>query len=261
MEPSRQEPGLARTGPIAIAALLTELVVIGVASNQWVTKRIFRQLVEGGDTFGLKGLKASLLTYNWRFAPQADDTTHIWLSQMMMILTLVVVSAVLIVVVVRGPATFARALFTCWMAVIAGTMLGSWVRGLVEDTPGDSLRITKAVFGQTAPGAVSFFASAVLGLVVGVIAGLFAVATRRPAVQPEAPEPVREAPAYVPPDPPPYYGGPPGTTTRLPTLDAPPEPTTRLPDAAAPPVPQSTQPDHATTRFPRPPDDYRIEEH
>src|SRR5919197_2314681 len=214
MEPSRrQEPGPARTGPTVLVALLAEVVVIGAACNQWVTKRIYDQLVEGRDTFGIKGLKASLLTYNWRWAPQSDDTDHIWLSQMLMILALVVVSGVLISVVLRGPATFGRVLLTCWMAVIAGTLLGAWVRGLVEDTPGSSLRITKAVFGQTAPGPVSFFASAVLGLVAGIVAGIFAVATRRPAVAAEAEGPP-EPPPYVPPDPPPYYGGAPAPTTR-----------------------------------------------
>lgn len=244
--PVRAQPGTARTGLIAIVAVLTELVVIGAACNQWVINRIRRQLIEDvdRDAFGLRGLKASLTTYAWRFTPESGDHDHIWLSEMFAILTVVVVSGLLISVALHGRATFGRALLTCWMAVIAATGLGGWVRGLVQNVPGNSLRVTKAVFGPPAPGAVSFFASVVLGLAVGLVAGIVAVATRRPAVVAAAPEAAQEPQAYVPPDPPPYYGGPPAPTTRLPNVDAP---------------WGTTSGDQQTTRFPRPPSDDDIE--
>jgi hypothetical protein len=211
-----------------------------------VTTRIVRQLYEGSSSFGAERLKAALIVYNWRWAPETGDVDHIWLSQMLMILTLVVVSGVLISVVLGGPVTFGRALLTCWMAVVVATVLGTYVRGLVEDTPGSNLRITKAVFGQIAPGPEAIFASLALGLAVGIVAGVVAVATRRPAT-PEVPADAPEPPPYVPPDPPPYYGGPPAPTTRLPTV----EPSTSPPSARA---------DQQTTRFPQPPDDYGIED-
>ena len=249
MEPARPPQRPARAGWIVLAALLTELVVIGAAANQWVTTRIFRQVYEGSGSDGVRDLKETLIVYNWRWTPQSGDTEHSWLGQILMILTVLVVSGLLIFAVLRGVATFGRVLLTCWMAVIVATMLGTWVRGLVTDVSGGpthELRITKAVFGQLAPGPVVFFASLVLGLAVGLVAGIVAVATRRPAA-PEVPPSEAEPPPYVPPDPPPYYGGPPPATTRLPAV----EPSTS---------PSRAQPDQQTTRFPQPPDDYGIEE-
>jgi hypothetical protein len=261
--PPRREPGVARPGVIAFAALLTEIVIIGAACNQWVSPRIVDQIrrsFANGGSQGVRDLKASLLTYNWRFTPLAGDTEHRWLGQVLLVLTVLALTAFLIGVIVRGQASFARVFFTCWVAVVAATTIGTYVRGFVTDSPGSALRITRAVFGPLGPNAFTVLAGLVLGLVVGVVAGWVGMATRRPAVVADEPANVPGQFFPTPEQPPPYYGSPGAPpwqdqhfaprgrhaapadeTTRLPDVD---EATTQLPDAG-----------EATTRFPRPPDD------
>lgn len=267
------EAPTARTGSIVFVAVLVEIVVIGAACNQWMTQRIANSIIRSyisGGSDGARYFKATLINYNWRFAPRADDHVHAWLSQVLMILTVLVVSALLIAAVVRGPVTFGRAFVGCWLAVVAATMVGSWVRGLVRDQSGNQSRITKAAFGDLGPNGTTFLAGVLLGLVVALVAATFAMASRRP-VRAAAPHP-DDAPFFPPEQPPPYHGepgsissrsdrhyGPPvrpagsGESTAQPPA-VPPEaaaPTTRLPQ-----VPGDTaQSDLATTRFPRPPDD------
>lgn len=261
------EAPTARTGSIVFVAVLVEIVAIGAAGNQWVTQRvansILRSYVTGGSD-GARYLKATLINYNWRFAPRGDDHVHAWLSQLLMILTVLVLSALLVGLVVRGPVTFGRAFAGCWMAVVTATMVGSWVRGLVRDQSGNAARITKAAFGDFGPNATTFLAGVILGLVVAVIAGAFAVASRRPV---DAAAAERDEGPFFPPEPPPPYHGEAGNISSwgdrhyLPpartspsggsSAGSPSVPTARLPE-----VPGGSAPgDVATTRFPRPPDD------
>lgn len=271
---SATAPAEVRVGWVVLAAILTEIAVIAAACNQWVTVRIFRQIIRGGSR-GEIGLKEMLLTYNWRLTPQRGDTAHSWLGQIMMILVVIVVTAGVVAIVARGPAGFGRVLFTCWTAVVFATMIGGYVRGLITDTPGGEFILTRAVFGTQSPGAVTVFTSLVLGLVVGVIAAFVASASRRPGALPAA----ATAPAvpYLAPEQPPPFFGDPGSTPPWqqqryepsgrhsapgePTTSAPPGATTRLPDPDQRP-PGSDHPttqlpagDEATTQFPRPPDD------
>jgi hypothetical protein len=236
-------------------------VVIAAACNQWVTKRV-ADSIPNETSRALRDMKTSLLTYNWRLAPESGDHQHIWLGQTLLILTTLVLSCVVVAVVVQGRATFGRAFLTCWTVVAFATMLGAYVRGFVNDAAGTAgSRLTRAVFGPLGPNAVTFFAGFVLGLVVGLIAGAVAVGTRsRPAVAEPVPVTVAEHSYRVPEQPPPYYGttdtpawqdqhfapharpaDPSDDTTQLPTVDG---HTTRIPDPGEP-----------TTRFPRPPDD------
>jgi hypothetical protein len=260
-----------RTAPVILAALLTEIVVIAAASNQWVSERIAQQIqrsmVNGGSQ-GVRDLKATLLVYNWRIAPQPGDTQHSWLGQMLMLVTVLFVTGAVLAIVVRGPGSFGRVLLTGWIAVVAATALGAYVRGFVTDTQTSGLLLTRAVFGPLSPNSFSFFASLVLGFVVGLGAAFVARATRGPVAKEAEPAPVESA--FFPPEqPPPYYGepgnlrpwqdqhyGPPAPaaqTTRLPVVDEPTAPRASGPTTQPPPAP--TEGDRSTTRFPRPPDD------
>jgi hypothetical protein len=273
MEPARNPdgsgPGEVRVGWVVVAAILTEIAVIAAACNQWVTVRIFRQIIRGGSR-GEIGLKEMLLTYNWRLTPQSGDTEHSWLGQIMMILAVLVVTAGVVAIVVRGPAGFGRVLFTCWTAVVFATLIGSYVRGLITDTPGSEFILTRAVFGTQSPGAVAVFASLVLGLVVGVIAAFVGAATRRPAA-PQSAATATAAPYLAPEQPPPFFGDPGSTppwqqqrfepagrhsapSERAPSERAPSEraPSEPAPSERAPsePAPSEPAPTGATTRLP-----------
>lgn len=264
-----------RTGLVVLAAALAQLVIIGAVCNQWVTKRA-ADSIPNETSRALRNIKVALLTYNWRFTPQDSDHQHIWLGQTLLILTTLVVSCVVIAVVVQGPSTFVRAWFGAWTAIAFATMLGAYVRGLVNDAAGtDGSRLTRAVFGPLGPNAVTFFAGLVLGFVVGLIAGVMAVTSRRSAS-------VRDEPVVTgfegfhpqPEQPPPYYGSPDSPPWQDQHFSpsgrhaAPPsepgvagadQPTTEMPTVAGdePTAERSSRPPddgEATTQFPRVPE-------
>jgi hypothetical protein len=210
--PPRTAAG-ARPGLIVLTAIVAQIVIIAAACNQWVTVRVARSILNDDSQF-FRDVKASLLTYNWRFSPQDTDHQHIWLGQTLLILITLVFSAVLIAVVVRGAVTFDRAFLGCWMAITVATMLGAYARGLVNDAAGTTTsRLTRSLFGPLGPTSTTFFAGLVLGLVVAALAATVAVTTRR-AVQPAT----GSAPAQVgqqygpPPEQPPAFFGTPGST-------------------------------------------------
>lgn len=250
MAPAARRSGRTSTGAVVVVALLTELVVIGAVGNQWVTERVAHSLTRSfinGGSQGSQDLRAAVLTYNWRLTPQSGDTAHTWLSQVLMILTVLVLTALLVGAVVRGPVTFVRAFAGCWMAVIAATLVGAYVRGFVRNETGSSaLRITRAAFGSLGPNSVTMFAALVLGVVVGLAGAIAAVVTRAPAATAEPQAPPAESPSD-PPQPPVFFGAPsehPYTWSPAPRPTTEDQPTTRLG-----PVEQTT------ARFPRPPDD------
>ncbi len=270
-----------------LVAVLTELVLIGAGANQWVSERIVRNSFKHGLSARL--IEGSWLTYTWRWDPTEG---RIWWAHVLLIVTLAVVSGLLIWCVARGPVSFARTFFGTWMAVIVATLLGAFVRGLVEPNghlPPGANAVTRAIFGPAGPNSEAVFGSFVLGLVVGLLAGLLAVTTSRPAsagpapYEPAAfadygPPPAAVAGAALPPWQDQHYGPPArpltpppaaahraeeraagedAQTTQLPSLEkgAEQQPTTRLPAPEAPPAARRDAPDQATTRFPRPPDD------
>lgn len=277
-----------RAGIVVLAAVLTELVLIGAGANQSVSERIVRDMPGKGLSAEL--IKGSWLTYTWRWNPSDG---RIWWSHAMLIVTLAVVSGLLVWCIARGPVSFARAFFGTWMAVIVATLLGAFVRGLLDPFSKDALpggnAVTRAIFGPAGPNSEVVFGSFVLGLVVGLVAGLLAVTTARsagaaavpyepaafadygppPAAAPGGALPPWQDQHYGPParpvTPPPAAAhragegaaGEDARTTQLPSFqkDAEQQPTTQLPPPEAPPSARADAPDHATTRFPRPPDD------
>jgi hypothetical protein len=249
MEP-RAPAGTARTGVLVFAAVVTQIVIIGAACNQWVTERIGNQILRSALNNGsptVRDFKQSLIAFNWRYAPRSFDHQHIWLGQILMILTLLVVSAAVISLVTRGPITFGRAFVGSWAAVVFATVLASYVRGLVnEGNTSSSPRITKALFEQAGQNTPTIFAGVVLGLATGLIVGAVAVQTRRPATPERAAE-AGEEPYSAPEQPPAFFG----TTPLPPWQDQHYGPPARH---AAPP-PATAQPDQPSTAFPRPPDD------
>ena len=203
----RPEPPPTRPGAVVLAAVLTQIVVIGAIANQWITPHLVNSVINEQHAF-LHNLKAAPLTFNWRLVPEHGDSQHTWLSQELLVLTTLVVSALLIAAVVRGPATFNRVFLTCWIAVTVATMFGTYVRGLVNDERGvEGSRVSRALFGPLAPSPVSFFAGLLLGLVTGLVAATAAtlMRNRAAAAAPREPAAVAAEPPYVPPEQPPPF--------------------------------------------------------
>jgi hypothetical protein len=218
-----------RPGAVALAAVLTELVVIAAVGNQWIAERAGHWIANERSAF-VADLKATLLVYNWRFAPQQGDVEHSWLSQLVMIALTLALTGAFVSVVVRGPATMGRVFVTCWMAAVCSTALASYVRAALNKQPGIAgTRVQKTFFGPLAPSAISVFAAIVLGLLAGSVAVVVArmLRNRTPVGTPVAAAPAE--PPYVPPEqPPPYYPV---------------------------PRPAPSRSAEATVEFPRPPDD------
>lgn len=203
----------ARTGLIVLAALLTELVIIAAADNQWVSDKIGRNELRT-NSVALRSLANSWLTFTWRVSPRAGaNGNELWASQIALVLTVLLVTGLLVAAVVRGPVTFGRAFFGTWTAVIAATLLAGFVRGLIEPFSklqmANSSRLTRAVFGPFGINQGTVAAGFALGLVVALVAAIVAVTSRRSGAQPADPaaEEDAAAPPYRQPEqPPPYYG-------------------------------------------------------
>lgn len=238
MEPEPQPPAPRRVRPeapptrpgvLALAAVLTELVVIGATGNQWIAKHEIQWILNENKSAFVRDLKSALFVFNWRFAPESGDADHTWLSQLTLIVVTCLLTAGFIGVAVRGPATFGRMFLTSWLAALGAALIGTYVRALVKNQPllpGD--RVQKAIFGPLSPSTLSVFADIVLALVAGLVAALVGnlVSRRVPTAPPAAPTPAE--PEYVTPEQPPPFN----------------------------PVPRPGRSQSATTAaFPRPPDD------
>lgn len=194
-----------RAGIIALTALLTELVVVGAVGNQFVAEPVSDRLTDRAATapdYEIGGLQA-LLTYAWRFAPGSGQSTKEWASAFAAIGTLFVLTLFLGWVVSRGSVTFSRIWVSIAAIVAAVTPVAVMVRNLVviPASPGPrQSQIGQAVYGPSQDGeVVSFFGPAILfglalGVIVGLIAAIVAVLSRRKIVLP-APAP---APAPAP---------------------------------------------------------------
>jgi hypothetical protein len=250
------------TGILVLITVVTELVVIAAAANQWVSKKIVTD-VANRVAFRFR-FEQSWLTYNWRLTPQSHLTRE-WIAQLALDVATLVFSGLLVFALVRAVATtFWRMFFAVWLSVLAATVLGSVIRGLILPTsvgglPGND-RATAAVFGTPGPSQYVVVGAATLGLLSAAIAGLVAVLVRRPGDAAHRDELPQASPYAQPEAPPPYYGE--GNTMATPTppwAHQPGEPHAARPAADQPTTayqPQSgpwRQPPPPPGRFPTPP--------
>lgn len=235
------EPPRARTGVVALTAMLTPLVLIAAFANQWISKDL--EDAVSGRHEGVRGLAVSWLTYTWRVTPVTHGR-NVWADHLVTVVVTVLLTGLLVLVTARGAVTFWRAFFTTWTAVIVATLAGVFLGGLYSGADSalvHASRVTRAAFGSTAPRGTTVVGAAGLGLVVALITALVAVATRRRPRPAAAAEPA--APPYVAPEPPPPYFGEPipptppywaqqaemQQTTQLPRTEPADERTQRLP--------------------------------
>jgi len=197
-----------------LVAVLAELVLIAAGNNQWVTRYVFDHVGGTQNSLQLR-LADAATTYSWRVSKPGQDAGHNWLGQWVLIGTVLLITALLVFAVARGVVSFGRVFFGTWTAVIVATEVGAIVRGLVLDDRvyGFTNRASFAFFGQASPSGYNFLGGVGLGLLVGLVAAVAAVATRRTAgvmIAPPAPAPVPEPTEGAPPrqqmGAPPWFG-------------------------------------------------------
>jgi hypothetical protein len=210
-EPAAPGPMVTRGRPwiVALTAFLTLLVLIAALGNQWVTDSINRHA--NGDTF-IDHIVTAITTYQWRFSPRGGhDVARVWASQFALIGTVLVLTFLLVGTVCRGKGGFAQAFFASWMTVLAGTLIGGYVKAAVIDrslllrTP--RLDTGNAIFfSPLSPGTSEIVGGLEFGFCVAVVAGVAAVMARRrePIAGPAAAPGAAYAAPYQAPDQPPY---------------------------------------------------------
>jgi hypothetical protein len=252
-------PARTRVGLVVLTAVLMEILLIGFGANQWVSDKIQR---DDPADFRSRAIESSWLTFTWRFTPRSG-LTRLWVSELVLIGAVLVLTALLVWVLARGPVSWARAFFGTWLAVVGGTLLGAFGRGLVDPFGETALphtdRVTRALFGPYGPTSTVFVGGVGLGFVVALLASIVAVAARRsgtaaPAAieagPPNFPD-YAPPPASAPTGPPPWqdrqWGPPPGEPFGAPGPAAPaPGATTQLPREPERP----REPEQATTQLP-----------
>jgi hypothetical protein len=167
----------------ALAAVLTELVVIGGVDNQGVTKTLRDPLNDPSRVVAdySSGAIDAATAFWWRFAPSDGQATHVWAAQFAAIGVLVLLTWLGALAVARGSVTFGRVWIAVWAVVAAVAPVAIMVRNvLVTPTaPGPAQsRIGQSVYGFDAFGPV-IVAGLVLGVVTGLITAAVAVSSRR----------------------------------------------------------------------------------
>jgi hypothetical protein len=187
---------------IAIVSTLTLLVLIAAIGNQWVTDKIADHV--GGESFSDRFL-SGLTTYSWRFSPRGGhDVDRLWLASVVMIAAVLVLTLLLVAAICRGNGAFGQAFLGAWAVVVVATLLAVYLRSAVVDSRrlmGRSVG-TKAesiFYSPLSPNTSHIIAALCFGFVVGLVAGLTAVLSRRTDVVAPPVPPGYGAPAFGPP--------------------------------------------------------------
>jgi hypothetical protein len=183
-----------RPGLIGLAAAATMLILIGAIGNPPAT----RSLIDNADLETFSGrLRASLSTFSWHLTDLGNDFGHLFLANVLMDVAVVLLVFAFVVVVTSGSGSFWRTFLGTWIAVIAASVIGGYVRSSVVDEKfADPTLHSKAeaiFFSVSSPGATLVFAGLAFGVFVAIVAGVVAIATRRDEVvsadRPYAPYP------------------------------------------------------------------------
>lgn len=163
-----------------MAAVVTAAIIVAVVDNQSATRSINNRVGTNPTSFHDLA-ERSLLTFQWRFTPQSGvPAQHLWGAQFAGIATFLLLTFLLVWVVARGSAGFWQTFIGVWLSVIAATVAGVIVRGIVYPyTISHGSRVAVGVFSF--PNGEATFFGAVAGVVIGFVSALVMLATRRPA--------------------------------------------------------------------------------
>jgi hypothetical protein len=159
------------------------LILIGAIGNPPVT----RSLIDNADLESFSGrLRASLSTFSWHLTDLGSDFGHLYLANVLMDVAIVLLVFAFVVVVASGTGSFWRTFLGTWIAVIAASVIGGYVRSSVVDEkfadPTLHSKPEAIFFSAASPGATLVFAGLVFGVFVAIVAGVVAIATRRDEV-------------------------------------------------------------------------------
>jgi hypothetical protein len=191
----------ARPVPIGLAAMATMLLLMLAVDNSAVTDSIDRHAF-GSDNFFSRVLVA-LTAFRWDLGRLSPDPQRIYLGQLLADIVILLLVLLLVVAVTRGRGSFGHVFIATWVAVIAASQIGTYVRSAIvqsgQITAGENDRPTVIFFSAYSPGAVTLFASIVFGFVVALVAGFIGVRTRRTEVLTGGEAPARREPWSAPP--------------------------------------------------------------
>lgn len=219
----------ARFGVVVLTVLLTEIVLIGAALNQGVSKHLASYASDHPSAL-LGRFVRSLLVLRWRVSP-ASGLSDLWHTELITVGLVLLLGLILVPMAVHGAINWLRAFIATWMTVTVTVVVATVAALVLSDleesqdltsyvvpgTPSTGLsigtQIGNATFGPVA--SYAFVAGLALGLVTAfVVAGIVAASRRRDPV------PVAAVAAGAPPAaaaPEPFFGDTPRPERRTPS--------------------------------------------
>ena len=159
-----------RPVPSLVWVLLAEILVVAAGANQWTSDRIANRLVATSNTF-LAGVYRSLLTYAWRLTPRSHEVGHVWAAELVVLGVLFVGTGLLLGLLLRYVRSFWSSFAAGLITVTFVSQVALVVAGFVGG-PASHRTPTDAFFGVGSPSGFSFLGSVILGVIVGLVAGL-----------------------------------------------------------------------------------------
>jgi len=219
---------------VALTAAVAELVILAAAGNQWIVDHLTRH--PAADELPRdRLLKQTLTAFPWRFTPP-NDLRMTWIGWIVADAGLVLVVFLVVLAftaAIRPPRRFLAVFLGVWGLVLGLTQIAAIGRVLLahgdlfstKDPDGLGRYWYSAFNGLSAP---TVLFGAVSGLLVGIVAGIFARVANAAATEPEdefapPPAPMRDEGA-------PWQPGELGSGVR--------EPMAQQPPSSWPPVPE-----------------------
>ena len=177
---------------VALTAALTELIILAAAGNQWTVDHLTRH-PPATELPRDHVLKAALTSFGWRFMPESH-ARMIWLGGIVAAAGLVVAVLLLVWVFVgpmRAPRSFVAVFLGTWGLVVAVTQIAAIAQPLLAygdlfpngHDPSGFGRFWYSVF--EGPSSVTVLFGGASGLVVALVAAIFASVSNRAAAEPD----------------------------------------------------------------------------
>jgi len=243
MEPTDQSPQLPVEPPqaravradrpvrwLVLSAVLTELLLIGLGDNQWVTSKVAHFTGSIPQPGFLHQFVFSTQSFAWRVNSSAGENSSQWTSSLLRLAVVLALTALLVGLIVRrgsfwraSVATLVAVVFSSQVAEIVGratytshrdvgfqgwaiytplsdSRQSNYISYLLTGSSGGG-RATQAIF--TAPNGYRFVGAVILGVLVAIVVGF--VARRLGSGETrelggETREPVAQPPQFLPPE-------------------------------------------------------------
>ena len=177
---------------VALTAALTELIILAAAGNQWTVDHLIRHAA-ANELPRDHLLKLALTSFAWRFTPQTD-ARMIWIGGIVAAAGLVVAVLLLVWVFVgpmRAPRSFVAVFLGTWGLVVAVTQIAAIGQTLLAYSDGFPNVRAPSGLGRfwfsvfEGPSSLTVLFGGASGLVVALVAAIFASVSNRAAAEPD----------------------------------------------------------------------------